>query len=195
MTPRTPHPRPRAFTLIELVVVIVILGIAAAAIAPRFVGGSARSAEVSALALRDVISAVATRSALTGRRVAVACDPSRGIVEAQTRRTSGAPDDWTAPAQWAPDPLTPPASLNDAKITSVRADGQTLDPSRWRVEFDPGARRPALSIGVAQVGGTRSWRIDLAAGAMRADIGPSDRPDDATTTIDLDGAGRAEEAW
>ena len=66
MTAAVRQPRAHAFTLIELVVVIVILGIAAAAIAPRFVGGSARSAEVSALGVRDLISAVATRSVLTG---------------------------------------------------------------------------------------------------------------------------------
>jgi prepilin-type N-terminal cleavage/methylation domain-containing protein len=195
MTAPARQPRTRAFTLIELVVVIVILGIAAAAIAPRFVGGTARSAEVSALAVRDVISAVATRSVLTGRLVAVAYDSSRGIAEAQTWLTTGAPNDWTAPAQWAPDPLTPPAGLNEAKVTSVRADGLTLDPSHWRVEFDPGVRRPALSVWIAQTGGKRAWRIDLAAGAMRAEIGSSDRPENAATVIDLDAAGRAEEAW
>lgn len=195
MTAPARQPPPRAFTLIELVVVIVILGIAAAAIAPRFVGGSARSAEVSALAVRDLVSAVATRSVLTGRRVAVAYDSSRGIAEAQTWLAAGVPDDWTAPGQWAPDPLTPPATLNGAKVASVRADGLTLDPSRWRVEFDPGVRRPSLSVVVAQVGGAKSWRVDLATGAMRAELGAADGPQSAATVIDLDGAGRAEEAW
>lgn len=184
-----------AFTLIELVVVIVILGIVAAAISPRFVGGTARSAEVSATSLRELISSVATRSVLTGRRVAVAFDAKTGVAEAQTWRTTGAPDNWAAPAEWTIDPLTPPAAMNDAKIVSVRADGLTLDASRWRVEFDPGVRRPSLSIVVAQADGPKSWRIDLPTGAMRADIGPSDRPENATTVIDLDDAGRAEEAW
>lgn len=187
----------RAFTLIELVVVIVILGVVAAAIAPRFVAGSSRAAEVSAGALRDLVSAVATRSALTGRRVAIGYDARTHTADALAWKSAAGPADWSARSQWTADPLTPPASLASVTVTSVRADGLTLDPAAWRIEFDPGSRRPALSITLAQVGGPRSWRIDLPTGAMRAELSSADArvPQSVGAVIDLDAAGRPEEAW
>lgn len=185
-----------AFTLIELVVVIVILGVVGAAIVPRFFARSSRSAEVSATALRDLISAVATRSALSGQRVAIAYDATAGTAEALTWKNRARADDWSARPQWTADPLTPPAALMAVKVASVRVDAINLDPAQWRVDFDPGSRRPALSITVSQADGPRAWRIDLPSGAMRAEMSAADREGGvAGAVIDLDAAGQPEEAW
>ncbi len=54
--------RHAGFTLIELVVVIVVIAIAAAAIAPRMTRDDSRKAEASASAVREVLSAAATRA-------------------------------------------------------------------------------------------------------------------------------------
>lgn len=197
-SPRTAH-RPRgrrgAFTLIELVVVIVIIGIAASAVVPRLVRDDSKRAEASARAVRDVVSSAATRTELTGRRVALTYDARSHAVKVMEFRWAGLPTDWEAGGVWQEDMLIPPASLEDAEITAVRADAFSADPRSWTIEFAPGTRRPALSILVAQPNTPRSWRVDLASGSMRAEVSRSDAPGAGESVIDLDRTGASETAW
>lgn len=186
----------RAFTLIELVVVIVIIAIAATALAPRMLRDDARRAEASATAVREVVSAAATRAELTGGRVALAYDSKSRQLRVMEFRWSGAPTDWEAGGRWVEDMLVPPATLEDADFSSVRADSFAADPSSWTVEFAPGSRRPALSVVVTQAKSSRAWRVNLPAGSMRAEMFAAGTPGaGADTSIDLDAAGRQEEPW
>jgi len=193
------HPRPRAFTLIELIVVIVILTIAASFIVPRLVATPGRGAERNATALAELLSAVGTRDALTSETLAVAFDPRTKTASLQTLRTRDQSLEWTARAEWARDTLVPSVTLDDAEILNVAADGITVDPSSWRLEFRPGTPRPAVRIIVAQKSANNAWRIDLPRGSMRALITPTTRnnsePPLDPLTVDLDATGKEIQPW
>lgn len=176
--------------------VIVIIAIAAAAIAPRFSRDDSRRAETSALAVREVFSAAAARAELTGSRVALVYDPAARALKLMEYRWSGAAADWTAPGRWTEDGLVPPATLDGAEFTSVRADAFEADPASWTVEFAPGARRPSITAVVTQTGGGRAWRIDLPGGSMRAEISDAASPSPSSAAAaDLDATGRQEDPW
>jgi len=174
----------------------VIIAVAAAAIAPRITRNDGRRAEAAATAVREVFSAAATRAELTGSRVALTYDPATRSIRVMEFRWAGAPTDWDAGGRWVEDSLVPPAMLEDAELTSVRADSFTVDPSRWTVEFAPGARRPAVSVVVAQPNSDRAWRIVLPAGSMRAEMTAANAPGTGVASfVDLDAEGREEDPW
>ncbi len=190
---------PRAFTLIELIVVIIILTVAASLIVPRLVATPGRGAERNALALAELLSAVGTRDALTSENLAIAFDPRKKTAALQTLRTRGQTLDWNARSEWAADSLVPAVTLDDAEILNVAADGITVDPSSWRIEFRPGTPRPAVRVVVAQKGASKAWRIDLPRGSMRAIVTPTTRgnnePPLDPLTVDLDATGKEIQPW
>jgi len=194
-----PSPRPSAhtaFTLIELVVVVVIIAIAAAAIAPRMTRNDGRRAEASAIAVREVVSAAAARAELTGARVALAYDAKSRLLRLSEFRWIGTPAAWDTRGQWVEDSLVPPATLEDAEFSTVRADGFEADPSSWTVEFAPGSRRPFLSVVVTQEKSSRAWRIELPSGSMRAEMTDAGvAVSSQNSAVDLDASGRQEEPW
>ncbi len=202
---RREHPHPaqrrradqrRAFTLIELIVVIIIIAIAAGAVVPRLVRDDGRRAEASAVAVREVLSAAATRAELTGARVALNYDSKTRLLRVMEFRWAGSPTDWDAGGTWQEDTLVPPASLQDADFSSVRTDAFAADPSSWTIEFAPGSRRPNVSVVVAEVRSSRAWRIDLPGGSMRAGLSAAgSAAGSAETAVDLDASGRQEEPW
>lgn len=190
---------PRAFTLIELIVVIVILTVAASLIVPRLASTPGRGAERNAIALAELLSAVGTRDALTSETLALAFEPRTKTASLQTLRARGQSLEWTVPAEWARDTLVPSVTLDDAEILNVSADGVTVDPLSWRLEFRPGTPRPAVRIVVAQKGAANAWRVDLPRGSMRAFITPTTRtntePPLDPLTVDLDATGKEIQPW
>jgi hypothetical protein len=130
--------------------------------------------------------------------VAIAYDDTSRSVRVMEYRWAGAATDWDAGAGWFVDPLVPPAVLDDAQITSVTVDTTTGNPRSWTIEFAPGEARPAVSIAVGREGSTRTWRIVMPSGAMRADMTDSVSGSGSvagSASVDLDRTGRAEVAW
>ena len=81
-----------AFTLIEAIVVIVIIGILATAIVPRMLNVGQREAELEARAVQRLLSVAAEKCAIWNRSVAVDCNADKGtlfagIVVTQMRRS------------------------------------------------------------------------------------------------------------
>ncbi len=174
----------------------MIIAIAAAAIAPRIARDDGRRAEASARAVREVLSAAATRAELTGSRVALTFDAEARALRVMEFRWASEPTDWDAGARWAEDTLIPAAVLDDAELASVRADAAPIDPDRWTVEFGHGTRRPGLDLVVRQVNADRAWRIALPAGSLRAEIAPAGTSAPPTMpVVDLDAEGREDDPW
>jgi prepilin-type N-terminal cleavage/methylation domain-containing protein len=187
-----------AFTLIELIVVVVILAVVAGAVVPRFSSGAWRRAETTAVALREAVSTAATRAALYTQPAAIVVDSKERTAQVLSF-VPGAGRDWDRPGSFIADPLSPKVELDDVEILRATIDGVPVRAEQFRVDFRPGARPPSISIVVAQTGGTRAWRIDLESGSMRTSLTPSERADAArdpgASTVDLDGLGREEEPW
>lgn len=175
--------------MVELVVVIVMLGVLGAMIGPRLLGWTGRDTEASALKLAELLSAAARRDSLSSQRVAIKFDSKRSLVEFQVLSTDG------GSVGWAGDPLVADVSLAGVTLSSVAADGVTLDASNWRVEFAGGAARPAIGVVLLGDRGKETYRVDLPSRGSRAIVTSGATPPEGIEPMDLDAAGKGESPW
>lgn len=186
--------RPRAFTLIELVAVMVILAIASALIVPRVMSGGVRQAEARLSALADVLTFAAKRARLAGQRVALEHDQRAERLVVLVRRSADATS-FDSEATWREDPLLPAASLEGLEIREARVDGASIDLTRTRFELNSAGARAELTLALEAPGLNRSWTVLLDPwldrAAWRAGVELSER----AVQVDLDAAGRRDDAW
>jgi prepilin-type N-terminal cleavage/methylation domain-containing protein len=185
----------RGFTMIELIVVSVLLVVLAAVIAPRLVGGDAREARLTAVAVRDLLSAAGEREALTSQNVILSFDAEEGDggrLSVLTAAPGGRP---------GPDALLPAISMGATEVERCEAAGVMLSPRRWQVPLREGEIRPAVALTLRHESGGR-WMISLPSEAMGATMleAPLDaaaaRPlSSGPAPIDLDAAGGGDEPW
>ncbi|MEO1131056.1 MAG: prepilin-type N-terminal cleavage/methylation domain-containing protein, partial [Planctomycetota bacterium] len=145
------HSRRSAFTLIELIVVVVLLGVLAGLVAPRLLTTERRRAEATVTDLTSMLSVVARRDALGNSRMALEYDAERGTVKLDTLRVEGERFG-TRQTAWRPDPLTPRVELEGIEITETRVDGYSTGEKWWRIEFAPGVPRPLIELVVQYTG-------------------------------------------
>ncbi len=181
------------FSLVEVMVVIVILGVLAALVVPRVMTMGGRRAEVAALALGDLLSVAARREALTSQPVSVGYDSERNRVTLLALVTESS--EAGARAAWREDRLAPPVQLGESVVASVEADGASMNTKNWRIEFSPGVRRPALGITVTDAKGVDRWRVELPAIADQAIVSRGEGKGMLGESIDLDAGGAGSTAW
>lgn len=190
--------RPRqvaAFTLVEMIAVMVILGVLAAAIIPRVAGNAARQAEVESRNVQRLISVAAERTSLWTQPVAIDFDDGRlRLLAVKTGESTAAS---SGRGEWVADPLVEPVQLERAKMRRVMLDGQALSPTRWRATFTPSQPRPALELELGTAEQADGWVIELpgesTAARRRSSVAPGRA--DAQTTIDLDDTGKGATPW
>ncbi len=78
-------PRPRGFTLLELLLVVALVTLLSAMVAPRVLGWA---------------EAARARSALDELRTVLQAQPALAFHARQPRTVARAPDDWPLPADW-----------------------------------------------------------------------------------------------
>src|SRR5579862_3136457 len=125
---------PRAFTLVELIVVTVLLAVLAGAIVPRLAQNDGRAAAGTVESVRQLLSAVAERQMLTGQRLALDFSDSAGGARLSLLGPS-ASDPRERPIgadAWAPDSLVPPIALGSVEIVAALV-GESPVSSPWRV--------------------------------------------------------------
>lgn len=183
----------RAFTLIEMMVVVIILALLFSMIIPRFAGSERRTLQTAADQVADLLLMYAQRASLDHRPVGVWYDADRRaimlmIVDIDEQR----PD---APADWRLDRLVTPVRLPaTVELLEARADGEPVDLALWPISNRPGQQRPTIEITLGAF--EHETTVMLAAHA----IAPRriDWDDDVPALripIDLDAEGRTREEW
>lgn len=186
-----------AFTLIELICVIVILSVIAGMIVPRILNTRARAAENESREVQRLLNVAGEKAALWSLPVAI--NYADGKLELWTRRADAATADGVAAARWIVDPGAESITLANTRIRLATIDTVALPNSKWRIEFAPGQPRPAVGIALDSVANAAAgWQLALdpeASGASRTPTGTSNGGAAVARSIDLDDAGKGTAPW
>jgi prepilin-type N-terminal cleavage/methylation domain-containing protein len=183
--------RDAAFTLVELVLVVIILGIASLVVVPRIVSRDRRQEEQAVEGVRELLSAAARREALTSRGVALEFDVLAGSLSvlAPRARKEG---DWSRDTQWTRDLFVPPAALGPLELTHAVVDSVPQPADYWLAVLSGLDMRPEIRLTLTGTGTGRTWVVTLppdagGAGIAAGAAGPA--------AIDLDRSGQRDAAW
>jgi prepilin-type N-terminal cleavage/methylation domain-containing protein len=207
------QPAPRrapAFTLFEVIVVVVIIGILAMLVVPRLFGFAARQAKVEAEAVALMISSLAQRWAAGSAGLALVYDAPRRRLSLEEWSSGDALEvelgRQARPPEWVESRLTPPVTLTIIRVDQVFFNGQVTDASRGvRLEIPRGLPRPALSLylvpaeDIVGLPSGAAWQVDLGVGrtaATMTELEPGSlwQPG-RDRTIDLDARTARSTAW
>ncbi|MFN7021025.1 MAG: type II secretion system protein [Phycisphaerales bacterium] len=206
-----------AFTLVEMIVVIIILGVMAGVALPRLLGNDSRRVETEVQAVQRLLTIAAERGAFIPEPVAVDYDSAsstfrlmvqrRGAAFSSSRAGGGGSNARPGAREWTTDALVQPVELSGTIATNAWTDGRPLPARGWRVVFMPAEPRPALAIqlrprsgGANSSGQADAWQVTLGPdepAASRASPAGSAAgvPLAASRAIDLDAAGKGEKPW
>ena len=190
-------PSPRAFTLLEIIIVMAVLAIIMAMTVPRLLGREGRLLQLTADRVSDLLAMFAQRETLSGRPTAIWHDTERHLLVLLILDIDeAAPEE---PAQWRPDrtvrPVRLPPSLFVQRGIAASVDGSPVDMSQWPIATEPGRPRPSIEISLyADDGNVKTIALPSHA------LAPY-QLDDAQAVVasrrpvDLDAAGRHREDW
>ncbi|CAN5813808.1 hypothetical protein BH11PLA1_BH11PLA1_17010 [soil metagenome] len=207
------------FTMVEIIVVVILIGIMATLALPRMLGTRDRAADAEAEIVRGLITTLAQRSGPGSQSVALEYDAGAGtlrlMVDHGAEQSAGLTP--VSKNTWDTMPLVRPVVLTATALQALVVDGkaQTFAAGTGagsgggvvRIEAIRGRARPSLSIVLARESTARAagassgpgYQIDLLPGAAAAQLrslsqagnwGPTD-----TRAQDLDAAGQRETPW
>jgi prepilin-type N-terminal cleavage/methylation domain-containing protein len=193
-----PTRRPQtAFTLVEIMVVVVIMAIMASLTIPRMLGNETREYQLAADRVADLLMMFAQREGLGARPVGLWEDTqNRRLVLMMRPRESDNPDGTLGEASaWVPDRTVRPVPMpRTVSIIDVQADGERVDISSWPLQVDPGETRPDIAIMLEGPSGVRT--IVLPGHALSPmQISGANYAEWLGGPIDLDAAGQDREDW
>lgn len=200
-------PLQRGFSLLEVITVVVMLGVAAGVVLPRLGTASSNTLEAELDAVASVLTAVAQRDAVSSQRLAVEYDPEGNELSTLVfQKTAGAGN--FDEEVWRRDPFLGTLRLANTKIVQATVGGSRYDDGAFRMDLAPGTPRPEIVLIATPVSGdlygSRVYRIELNSGAIDARVRlarpggePADISDDdgRATSVDLDQRGLAEDRW
>lgn len=191
----------RAFTMVELIVVVVVMTVIAAAIIPRFAGNEARAAEQEARNVKEFFSSVGTRAALTSQALQIEYSSANRQFVMKTARAVKDPADFASEREWLADPLLAPVKLEHVNVKMISSDGLPGDVGAFLVELPVGRPRPALVVILTQAkeGELGAWRVELPSEGVQALVRKTDPLDAGLptpgTSEDLDASGMGDNPW
>lgn len=193
-----------AFTLIELIVVMILIGIVAGTVAPRMAGMSRRRAQAEAQDVADLLQSAAQRQGVSRRGCAIDWDEERGTLLLTTRSATVRRRSVTRSEVFEEDLLTRPVYLNDLAIEDITLDSASpASDDAWRIVFEPGGQRPEVRLtlrGDAAATESLRWLITVPPMGTRVALERLAEGARATATttepyLDLDALGMGEQPW
>jgi len=194
--PISVKPSSRAFTLMELIIVIIVMAMIMSITIPRLVSHGRRELQLAADQLLDMLTMFAQREATEQKPIALWHDANRNWIVLMVLDTD--PADPEAPADWRVDPYVSPVKLPssvDSQYVYATEDGEQVDFQKWPIMTQLGEPRLAIEISFANEDGlTKTVSLPAHALAPYRHDGPG-RYADLRYPIDLDAAGRRQEDW
>ncbi len=173
--------------------VVVVLGIAAAAIVPKFTGTARQEADNSVDQVAELLRLFAYRQSLSSQQVALWRDGNDGRIHLLVMDID--PEEPDAPAAWRPDRFASPVSLPlGVELVEIQNNDQRVDPVEWTIASIPGGERPKIAIRIVGFGVDST--VALPQGSPSVVRVDADKPAPfAREPIDLSRAGRDYEPW
>ncbi len=181
---------PNAFTLLEMIVVIIIMGLMASMIVPRLGGTRDREFNLTVDKVSDVMLMFAHRVSTSNRPVGLRFDNASKTFELLIKREQ------EGEYYWDNDPLAPPVlipSWIDSDSIYLYTDGELADTSQWPITAIPGESRPIIETVIHW--DNRTVNISLPSHAMGPSVLMDGIGEPILIPIDLDAEGRGRDEW
>ena len=182
----------RAFTLLEVMVVLIILAILATLTVPRLTSIGRRTLQVTAEQVADLLTMYAQRETLSDRPVGIILDSDRNwlMLVGLVGDESGGDQ-----PEWIVDRYVQPVKLPDSiSVLDVTSDEVPVDITEWPLSHTPGENRPLIVITLQSP--DRIVTVMLEPHAIAPRIYDTDAPPATErTAYDLDAAGLSREEW
>ncbi|HWB19897.1 MAG TPA: prepilin-type N-terminal cleavage/methylation domain-containing protein [Phycisphaerales bacterium] len=186
----------RGFTLLEMVIVIVIIGILASIAVPRMVGNDRRTFQLTVDRVADLLTMYANRESMGQKAVGLHFDASPGrrwlelmSVDIDDRNPGSA-------ARWRQDPIVKPVKFPDyVTLDEVSANGEIVDIDEWPLASTPGQGRPTIRIVMSGPNGQTTQLVLDANGLAPAIYGTGANFQQIRSPINLDAIGKTREDW
>ncbi len=193
---RTSLPTRRAFTLMEIIIVIVVMSIIMAIAMPRFGNTARRQMQNTADELADMLTMFAHHAATEHRPIAIWHDYARNwIVLLVMDIDPATPND---PPQWQVDrfvqPVKLPASVDKRNVIGMQ-DGEVVDFPRWPIATKLGQPRPEIQISFSDDTGLTKTLLLKSHALTPTQLEIAAESGAIRLAIDLDATGRRQEDW
>lgn len=198
-SPRTPRttgraaqPVRRGFTLVEAIVVVAILAIIVAFIAPRVSTVRRTEGRYAVDQIADLLRMWSYRNSMMTQQVGIWCDPERDEVRLMIRDIDPQrPDDGPV---WQEDRLSMPVRLpDDVWFSEVYIDGTAHSTTDWFVQSNADGSRPRFELAISSGNDVTRLLVEPYSTAVA-------RSDDASggstrQRVDLDREGARDLPW
>ena len=188
--PSLPRTNQRGFTLLEMIVVIIVIGVMAAMIVPRLSGNRNREFNLLVDQVAAIVLMFAHRSSTSTQPSGSRYDPELHQFELLGRYKDD--EDY----YWEVDPLALPilfpAWIEENGI-EIFIDGELMDTSQWPITATPGEVRPLIEVSLGWE--SRYALISLSSHSIGPSIWLDGSGTDPLMPIDLDAQGRGREEW
>ena len=176
----------RAFTLVELLVTLVIVGLILGLTVPRVATLTGRRVSAEAQAVADLLSLAAGRVSVGSQPLRLRAEAGRVEVERRELERSGSSEFWV----WRRDPFMPPVTLERGVVSGVYVNGRPATGRPWLVEL---GQNRGVEVVIGEGGSTVG--VTLMAGALRAVVVEGQRLIEPPGRVDLDANGLGSSPW